>query len=108
MPGSRLERRSGGHLRGVVGRLRRSVVVEAVSTAWESPAVDSDGPDYINAAVLVRTPMPLAVLKAQLKAIEEEMGRDRGRPERSRSTSTSSYLTRISWKSIFGARLTGP
>ena len=48
----------------MVGRLRRSVVVEAVSTAWESPAVDSDGPDYINAAVLVRTPMPLAVLKA--------------------------------------------
>jgi 2-amino-4-hydroxy-6-hydroxymethyldihydropteridine diphosphokinase len=70
------------HLRRAVGRLCRALVVEAVSTAWESAAVGSDGPDYINAAVLVRTPMSRDVLTARLKAIEEEMGRGRGRPAR--------------------------
>jgi 2-amino-4-hydroxy-6-hydroxymethyldihydropteridine diphosphokinase len=72
------------HLRRAIGRLRRAALVEAVSRAWESPAVGSDGPDYINAAVLVRTPMAKEGLTAKLKAIEEEMGRARtcGRPAR--------------------------
>jgi 2-amino-4-hydroxy-6-hydroxymethyldihydropteridine diphosphokinase len=57
-------------------------VVEAVSTAWESAAVGSDGPDYVNAAVLVRTSMSRDGLTALVKAIEEEMGRGPGRPAR--------------------------
>jgi 2-amino-4-hydroxy-6-hydroxymethyldihydropteridine diphosphokinase len=70
------------HLRRAIGRLRRAVAVKAVSAAWQSAAVASDGPDYINAAVLVRTPMSRELLTAQLKDIEEAMGRGRGRPAR--------------------------
>ena len=45
------------HLRRAIQRLREAVAVEAVSMAWESPAVGADGPDYVNAALLVRTPL---------------------------------------------------
>jgi 2-amino-4-hydroxy-6-hydroxymethyldihydropteridine diphosphokinase len=72
------------HLRLAIRRLREVVVVEAVSTAWQSPAVGSDGPDYVNAAVLVRTPMRKEWLMARLKEIEDELGRMRtqGQPAR--------------------------
>ena len=65
------------NLRRAIRKLRRAVAVEAVSTAWESPAVGGDGPDYINAALLVRTPESKETLMARLKAIENELGRAR-------------------------------
>ncbi len=70
------------HIPKALRRLRRAVTVEAVSTAWESPAVGSDGPDYVNAALLVRTPLPRQGLLARLKSIEDQLGRvrTRGRP----------------------------
>ena len=72
------------NLRRAIRRLRRAVAVEAVSSAWESPALDGDGPDYINAALLVRTPQSKEWLMARLKEIENELGRTRNhrRPAR--------------------------
>jgi 2-amino-4-hydroxy-6-hydroxymethyldihydropteridine diphosphokinase len=72
------------NLRRAIRRLRRAVTVEAVSTAWESPAVGGDGPDYVNAALLVCTPRSKQWLATRLKEIENELGRERnhGRPAR--------------------------
>jgi 2-amino-4-hydroxy-6-hydroxymethyldihydropteridine diphosphokinase len=65
------------NLREAIQRLRGAVAVEAVSSAWESPAVGGDGPDYINAALLVRTQQSKEWLMAKLKEIENELGRAR-------------------------------
>jgi 2-amino-4-hydroxy-6-hydroxymethyldihydropteridine diphosphokinase len=72
------------YLRWAIGRLRERVAVVAISAAWESPAVGSDGPDYVNAAVLVRTSMRRERLLASLKEIEDQLGRVRtpGMPDR--------------------------
>ena len=72
------------NLRRAIRKLRRAVAVEAVSRAWESPAVGGDGPDYTNAALLVRTPQSKEWLMARLKEIENELGRARNhrRPAR--------------------------
>jgi 2-amino-4-hydroxy-6-hydroxymethyldihydropteridine diphosphokinase len=67
------------HLRRAIKCLGRAGAVEAVSTAWESPAVGSDGPDYVNAALLVRTPLSKEMLGSRLKEIENELGRLRPR-----------------------------
>jgi 2-amino-4-hydroxy-6-hydroxymethyldihydropteridine diphosphokinase len=66
------------NLRRAIRRLRRLVAVDAISTAWQSPAVGVDGPDYINAAVLVRTPHSKEKLMTELRKIESELGRVRG------------------------------
>ncbi len=55
------------------------VAVEAVSNAWESPAVGVDGPDYVNAALLVHTPWSKEWLMTALKEIEGKLGRVRNR-----------------------------
>jgi 2-amino-4-hydroxy-6-hydroxymethyldihydropteridine diphosphokinase len=60
--------------------LSREVGVEQVSTAWWTPAVGSDGPNFLNAAVRIRTDYPSEVLKKRvLRKIEEELGRVRTR-----------------------------
>jgi 2-amino-4-hydroxy-6-hydroxymethyldihydropteridine diphosphokinase len=74
------------HLRGAIGRLRRAFSVVAVSGAWESAAVGVDGPNYVNAAVLIRTLLAKERFTAELKAIEKEMGRTRARGGRARLT----------------------
>ena len=49
-----------------------------LSRAWESAAVGSDGPNFLNACALFLTPLPLAELKAQvIHPIEAELGRKR-------------------------------
>jgi 2-amino-4-hydroxy-6-hydroxymethyldihydropteridine diphosphokinase len=74
------------NLREAIGRLGRVLSVVAVSGAWESAAVGSDGPDYVNAAVLGRTPLAMERFTAELKAIEKAMGRTRGRRGQARLT----------------------
>ena len=47
-----------------------------VSTIWESPAVGSSGPNYLNAAALLNTQLPEERIKPQLLSpIEERLGR---------------------------------
>lgn len=52
--------------------------VKEVSGAWESHAVGSDGPNFLNASVLLETEIPPAELKDKLaRPIETAMGRVR-------------------------------
>lgn len=58
--------------------LAQRLVIEAVSSAWETPAVGSNGPDFLNAAVLVRTRLSIQELKNDLiQSIETTLGRVR-------------------------------
>jgi 2-amino-4-hydroxy-6-hydroxymethyldihydropteridine diphosphokinase len=65
------------HLTAAVRRLRLLVSVEAVSTAWQSPAVGVEASDYVNAALLVETALAKHELIALLKRVESELGRTR-------------------------------
>jgi 2-amino-4-hydroxy-6-hydroxymethyldihydropteridine diphosphokinase len=58
--------------------LHKFVGVEAVSTAWETPAVGMEGPDFLNAAILIQTPLPADLLKQRvIRAIESQLDRIR-------------------------------
>lgn len=58
--------------------LSQYVEVAEASLVWETPAVGSEGPNFLNAAVLVRTDLPPDLLeKRVLKAIENRLGRVR-------------------------------
>ncbi len=62
-----------------VRRLHGLFVVESCSQVWETAAVGGDGPNFLNAAVLLRAPYDPAALKDQvLRPLEAEMGRVRG------------------------------
>jgi 2-amino-4-hydroxy-6-hydroxymethyldihydropteridine diphosphokinase len=65
------------NFRRAIRRIRRAITLEAISTAWQSPAVGVSAPDYINAAILARTPKSKEKLLAELKTIENELGRVR-------------------------------
>jgi 2-amino-4-hydroxy-6-hydroxymethyldihydropteridine diphosphokinase len=48
------------------------------SSVWKSPAVGSEGPDYLNSAVLINTDLPLQAIKADIiSPIENQLGRIR-------------------------------
>jgi 2-amino-4-hydroxy-6-hydroxymethyldihydropteridine diphosphokinase len=58
--------------------LAQSLSIESVSTAWETPAVGSAGPNFLNAAVLVRMALSETELKINLiSQIEDRLGRVR-------------------------------
>ena len=58
--------------------LRRYVEVAHASLVWETPAVGSPGPNFLNAALLVRTPLEAEQLKDRvLSRIEAHLGRRR-------------------------------
>jgi 2-amino-4-hydroxy-6-hydroxymethyldihydropteridine diphosphokinase len=66
------------HLRGAVAMLReRGVEVEAVSSLYETEPVGDvlDQPDFLNAAVRIRTDLEPGALLEVCKAIEVEHGR---------------------------------
>lgn len=48
------------------------------SSIWESPAVGSSGPNYLNCAVLFQTDLPLEAIKPMIiSPIEDQLGRKR-------------------------------
>jgi 2-amino-4-hydroxy-6-hydroxymethyldihydropteridine diphosphokinase len=52
--------------------------LEKISTAWESKSVGAEGPNYLNACVLLTTSLGQKELKEQaLLPIEKELGRQR-------------------------------
>lgn len=67
------------HLAKAVARLAQRTGVEAVSSAWQSPPADGrNQPDYLNAAVLVRTRLsPEAILTEVIAPVERALGRER-------------------------------
>jgi len=62
----------------VVNLLQKRVTVLQASSAWESQAVGSDGPNILNAALLVLTTLDTDNLKEQvLRPLEAQLGRVR-------------------------------
>lgn len=58
--------------------LGRLVPIEAVSGVWQTPALGSPGPDFLNAAVLISTPLSVEELRINiLRPIEDLLGRIR-------------------------------
>ena len=52
--------------------------LEKISNAWESTSVGAEGPNYLNACVLLMTPLGQKELKEQaLLPLEKELGRQR-------------------------------
>jgi 2-amino-4-hydroxy-6-hydroxymethyldihydropteridine diphosphokinase len=67
-----------GHLRAAIGMLgERGVEVEAVSSAYETEPVGEvlDQPDFLNAAIRIRTELEPEALLDLCKEIERERGR---------------------------------
>ena len=59
----------------------------AVSSAWETEPVGSDGPNFLNAAALFLTPLTIHDLKNKiLRGIEEKLGRQRNSDKNSPRT----------------------
>jgi 2-amino-4-hydroxy-6-hydroxymethyldihydropteridine diphosphokinase len=66
------------NLRKAIDLLAKHGKILKISSAWESEAVGSDGPNYLNACILFSTPLLYAELKDQvIHPIESELGRQR-------------------------------
>lgn len=75
-----------GHLRAAIELLgERGVEVEAVSSAYETEPVGEvlDQPDFLNAAIRIRTELEPEALLDTCKAIEAERGRSFATPRHS-------------------------
>lgn len=75
-----------GYLREAIRRLEeKGLVLEAVSSAWETEPVGEilDQPDFLNAAIRVRSDLEPEALLDVLKAVEAELGRETGLPRHS-------------------------
>lgn len=58
--------------------LTRSVTIQAMSSTWETPAVGSPGPNYLNLAIEVNSALAPDELKEKvLRKIESQLGRQR-------------------------------
>lgn len=58
--------------------LRNMVTISRFSSVWETPSAGSSGPDFLNLAVLITTPLKASELKAQvLLPLEKQLGRVR-------------------------------
>lgn len=58
--------------------LRNMVTIFRISSVWETPSVGTSGPDFLNLAMLITTPLNTRELKAQvLRPLEIQLGRVR-------------------------------
>lgn len=59
--------------------LHSHVNIEKMSAVWKTPAVGTTGPDFLNAALLVRTNLTVQELRQSvLRPLEAKLGRVRG------------------------------
>ncbi len=66
------------HLPLAIELLRESVEIRRASSVWETPPVGSEGANFLNAAILVDTPLDAVALKEQvLTPLEARLGRVR-------------------------------
>jgi len=75
-----------GYLADAIRRLEeKGLELEAVSSAWETEPVGEilDQPDFLNAAIRVRSDLEPEELLDVLKAVEAELGRETGLPRHS-------------------------
>ena len=67
------------NLRLGIDLLRKEVQIVQVSSVWETPSVGFAGPDFLNLALLISTPLDAGELKEKvLRPIEAQQGRVRG------------------------------
>jgi 2-amino-4-hydroxy-6-hydroxymethyldihydropteridine diphosphokinase len=74
------------HLRVAVDALHERFGDVVLSSVLRTPAIGFDGPDFFNAAAIVRTDMGPYALDTWLHALEDAQGRDRGAPRFSSRT----------------------
>ncbi|PBS12947.1 2-amino-4-hydroxy-6-hydroxymethyldihydropteridine diphosphokinase [Lysobacteraceae bacterium NML93-0792] len=74
------------HLRAAIAALRARFEDVVVSGVYRFPAVGYTGPDFLNAAVTLRTDLAPAALNDWLHALEDAHGRDRSGPRYSDRT----------------------
>lgn len=65
------------HLRAAIEALRARFGELTLSAIYRFPAVGYDGPDFLNAAAVLRTDLSPQALNAWLHALEDAHGRDR-------------------------------
>ena len=59
-----------------IASLRNCLIILRLSSVWETPPVGSNGPNFLNAALLAQTPLEQNALKLQiLIPLETKMGR---------------------------------
>lgn len=59
-----------------ISLLKKQVTIVQLSSVWESKAIGSDGPNFLNAAVLITSPLDASSFKTQiLSPLENQMGR---------------------------------
>ena len=64
------------NLQRSLDRLSEQVSIRQLASIWQTPAVGSDGPDYLNSAVLIESFLSLDQLKTNLlSVIEHDLGR---------------------------------
>ena len=74
------------HLPKAIQYLRDYGEVKSISTVWESNAVGSDGPNFLNVCVLFLSHLQPVELKEKIiRPIEAELGRIAGRTGQNRS-----------------------
>src|SRR5690606_30302061 len=71
--------------RAIRGLEANGLTVEDISSAWETAPVGEilDQPDFLNAAIRVRTDLEPETLLDLLKSVEAELGREAGLPRHS-------------------------
>lgn len=74
------------HLRAAADALRERFGDVVFSSVLRTPAIGFDGPDFFNAAAIIRTDLDPQALDAWLHALEAAQGRDRGAPRFSSRT----------------------
>jgi 2-amino-4-hydroxy-6-hydroxymethyldihydropteridine diphosphokinase len=67
------------NLASAVQLLRRKAAILRISSVWETPSVGSTGPDFLNLALLITTPLEQAgdLKKKLLRPLEARLGRVR-------------------------------
>ncbi|HEV2606570.1 MAG TPA: 2-amino-4-hydroxy-6-hydroxymethyldihydropteridine diphosphokinase [Xanthomonadaceae bacterium] len=74
------------HLRAAAAALRERFGDVVFSSVLRTPAIGFDGPDFLNAAAIVRTDLDPHALDAWLHVLEASQGRDRSAPRFSSRT----------------------
>ena len=69
------------HIRQAVSALTTHFGELVCSPVYETAAVGFDGEDFLNLVVGFHTPMGVYAVSSILKAIEDELGRDRSQPK---------------------------
>lgn len=66
------------NLSRAISLLKQVVQIDAISTTYHTPSVGTPGPDFLNAAVLIRTRLSSQTLKENvIRKIETQLGRKR-------------------------------